>query len=180
MAQWPSIHLCPPPQPPPSTAVSAVLSNALCTCVVSACVYVLPAQLAGLFCTGGAAAFSGLADTALLKLHTLPQVLGVLAFVYAGHSTFPVVQQSMAKPALGPRLVLWGRLPGMQCMVLHPRSKNQLVLIAVDRMYPVIPCSAGVHSRQGNPSVFIEPCCGQAPVEYIFQVGPLLSNVSWL
>jgi hypothetical protein len=60
-------------------------------------------QLAGLFCSGGSAALSSLADTALLKLQTLPQVLGVLAFVYAGHSTFPIVQQSMAEPAAGPR-----------------------------------------------------------------------------
>jgi hypothetical protein len=63
-------------------------------------------QLAGLFCSGGTAALSALADTALLKLQTLPQVLGVLAFVYAGHSTFPVVQQSMARPEVGPRYAL--------------------------------------------------------------------------
>lgn len=60
-------------------------------------------QLAGLFCSGGSAALSALADTTLLKLQTLPQVLGVLAFVYAGHSTFPIVQQSMAQPAAGPK-----------------------------------------------------------------------------
>jgi hypothetical protein len=34
---------------------------------------------------------------------TLPSVLGILAFVYAGHSTFPVIQQSMSAPEKGPR-----------------------------------------------------------------------------
>eukprot|EP00878_Enallax_costatus_P035759 GHUV01039973.1.p1 GENE.GHUV01039973.1~~GHUV01039973.1.p1 ORF type:complete len:143 (+),score=11.66 GHUV01039973.1:263-691(+) len=60
-------------------------------------------QLAGLFITSGPAALSALADTSLVKLQTLPQVLGILAFVYAGHSTFPVIQQSMAAPTKAPR-----------------------------------------------------------------------------
>lgn len=40
-------------------------------------------QLAGLY-SGTPAALTALADTHLVQLATLPQVLGVLAFVYAG------------------------------------------------------------------------------------------------
>lgn len=40
-------------------------------------------QVAGLF-SGTPAALTGLGDTQLVQLATLPQVLGILAFVYAG------------------------------------------------------------------------------------------------
>eukprot|EP00878_Enallax_costatus_P046657 GHUV01056905.1.p1 GENE.GHUV01056905.1~~GHUV01056905.1.p1 ORF type:complete len:326 (+),score=68.13 GHUV01056905.1:405-1382(+) len=75
--------------------------------------------LAGLFITSGPAALSALADTSLVKLQTLPQVLGILAFVYAGHSTFPVIQQSMAAPTKAPRAVSYGyAITALICTVL--------------------------------------------------------------
>eukprot|EP00879_Flechtneria_rotunda_P021595 GHRR01022760.1.p1 GENE.GHRR01022760.1~~GHRR01022760.1.p1 ORF type:complete len:299 (+),score=103.55 GHRR01022760.1:2655-3551(+) len=62
-------------------------------------------QLAVMSCN---ASFPALPATSLIQLSTLPQVLGVLAFVYAGHSTFPVIQRSMQQPSAGARAVFYG------------------------------------------------------------------------
>jgi len=64
----------------------------------------LAPQLAAMFVSGGAPApAAALHNTSLIRAQTLPQVLGILAFVYAGHSTFPVIQRSMADRSQGSR-----------------------------------------------------------------------------
>ncbi|GBF90516.1 hypothetical protein Rsub_03512 [Raphidocelis subcapitata] len=59
---------------------------------------------AGPAAAGAAAAAAG--SAAAVVPATLPQVLGIVAFVYAGHSTFPVVQQSMRRPGDAPRVLV--------------------------------------------------------------------------
>jgi vesicular inhibitory amino acid transporter len=64
-------------------------------------------------CGSGAAAGAAAAATRLVAPETLAQVLGCVAFVYAGHSTFPVVQQSMRSPSKAPRWVARSCSPGL-------------------------------------------------------------------
>jgi hypothetical protein len=59
-----------------------------------------------LLLSGGVGGGAATAPIQALVPATLPKVLGLVAFVYAGHSTFPVVRASMARPAAAPAVLV--------------------------------------------------------------------------